>query len=74
MDVAGFLAAHPVTAAVEPALRWAMMVALAATLHRFSRQPAPPGLPTIRRWQHHGAEDLLGFVRRHDLGSERPVW
>jgi phosphotransferase family enzyme len=74
MDVAAFLASHPVTAAVEPGLRWGMMLALAATLHRFSRQPAPPGLPTLRGWQHRGAEDLLAFVRAADLGSSRPSW
>lgn len=73
MDVAAFLAAHPVTAAVEPALRWGMMVALAGALHRRSRLPAPPGLPTLRPWQHRCAEDLLAFVRAADLGSARPI-
>jgi hypothetical protein len=74
MDVVGFLASHPVTAAVEPRLRWGMMVALAAALHRLSRQPDPPGLPTIRAWQHRCAEDLLSFVRSADLGSDHEVW
>ncbi len=74
MDVAGFLASHPVTAAVEPALRWAMMTGLAVTPHRLSRQPDPPGLPTLRRWQARCADDLLGFVRAVDLGSGHRVW
>jgi Ser/Thr protein kinase RdoA (MazF antagonist) len=74
MDVAAFLGSHPVTAAVEPELRWGMMVALAAALHRMSLLPAPPGLPTIRSWQHAGAEDLLAFVRQQDLGSDHRVW
>ena len=74
MDVARFLASHPVTAAIEPALRWAMMVGMAASLHRLSQRPDPPGLPTIRSWQHRCAEDLLGFVRSADLGSPHPLW
>jgi Ser/Thr protein kinase RdoA (MazF antagonist) len=74
MDLAGFLASHPVTAAVEPRLRWAMMTGLAVTLHRFSRQADPPGLPTIRRWQARCADDLLAFVRAVDLGSSHQVW
>jgi hypothetical protein len=74
MDVLDFLASHPVPAKVEPRLRWGMMVAMAAALHRLSRQPDPPGLPTIRAWQHGCAEDLVAFVRSVDLGSELQVW
>ena len=75
VDVAGLLASHPVTAAVAPVLRWAMMTALAVTLHRMGcRQPDPPGLPTIRAWQRRCADDLLGFVRSVDLGSGHGVW
>jgi Phosphotransferase enzyme family len=74
MDVPEFLASHPVTAAIDPRLRWGMMMALAAALHRLSRSPDPPGLPTIRGWQHRCAEDLLSFVRSADLGSDHEVW
>lgn len=74
LDVVDLLTSHPVTAAVEPALRWAMMTGLAVTLHRMGRTPDPPGLPTIRRWQRQCAVDLLGFVRSVDLGSGPPVW
>lgn len=74
VDVPDLLASHPVTAAVEPALRWAMMTGLALTLHRLSQTADPPGLPTIRRWQHRCADDLLGFVRSVDLGSGHHVW
>ena len=74
MDVAGFLASHPVTATIEPALRWAMMIGMAGAMHRMSQQPDPPGLPTIRPWQHRCAEDLLGFVRSADLGSPHRLW
>jgi Ser/Thr protein kinase RdoA (MazF antagonist) len=74
MEVAAFLAAHPVTAAIEPALRWAMMTGLAVTLHRLGQQDDPPGLPTLRRWQRRCADDLLDFVRTADLGSGRRLW
>ena len=74
MDVAGFLGSHPLTAAIEPALRWAMMTGMAAALHRMSQRPDPPGLPTIRAWQHRCGEDLLGFVRSVDLGSSHRLW
>ncbi|GAA1432026.1 hypothetical protein GCM10009616_20490 [Microlunatus lacustris] len=74
VDVAGLLASHPVTAAVDPARRWAMMAGLALTLHRLSQGADPPGLPTIRGWQRRCAEDLLGFVRTVDLGSGRRLW
>ncbi|SDT05096.1 hypothetical protein SAMN04488543_2930 [Friedmanniella luteola] len=74
MDVVDFLASHPVTAAVDPVLRWAMMTGLAVTLHRLSRGGEPPGLPTIRGWQRRCADDLLGFVRAVDLGSGHRVW
>ena len=74
MDIAAFLASHPVTAGIDPALRWAMMTGLAVTLHRLSQQADPPGLPTIRGWQARCADDLLGFVRAVDLGSGHRVW
>jgi Ser/Thr protein kinase RdoA (MazF antagonist) len=74
MDVAAFLESHPVTMAVEPALRSGMMAAMAAALHRLSRRPDPPGLPTIRAWQHGCAEELLSFLRLADLGSDHQVW
>ena len=46
-----------------------VMASLAATLHRLSNQPDPPGLPTLRRFQDLTAEALLGFViRRHPDG------
>lgn len=62
LDVARFLATHPVTADLDPGLIRALMLALAAALHRLSRQSAQPGLPTIRGWQARCAEDLLGYV------------
>ena len=47
---------------------------LAATSHRFSRAPDPPGLPTIRAWQAQGADALLEFLEWADLGSDRASW
>lgn len=74
MDVRRFLAEHPTTAAIDPALHLDLLAALVATLHRFSRSPAPPGLPTIRSWQGRCAERLLGFVSSADLGGRSPLW
>lgn len=74
MDVRAFLAAHPTTAGTDPALYRGMMVALAATLHRFALAPAPVGLPTIRQWQRRCADALLGFVEQTDLGRDRALW
>lgn len=74
MEVAAFLASHPLTAAVDPVLRWAMMSGLAAALHRLSRRPVPPGLPTIRGWQRRCADELLAFVRAHDQSPHHQVW
>ena len=62
LGVARFLATHPTTAGLDPALLRALMLALAAALHRLSRRPAQSGLPTIRRWQERCAENLLGYV------------
>jgi Ser/Thr protein kinase RdoA (MazF antagonist) len=74
MDVAGFLASHPVTAAIDPALRWAMMIGMAAAMRRLSLRPDPPGLPTIRAWQRRCGEDLLAYLRSVDLGSPHRIW
>lgn len=74
VDVAGLLASHPVTAAVDPALHRAVMAGLAVSLHRAGQGEDPPGLPTIRGWQRRCGEDLLDFVRGTDLGSPHRVW
>lgn len=74
MDVAAFLAAHPTTAGTDPGLRRGMILSLAATLHRLSREPAPAGLPTIRAWQGRCADTLLGYVQQSDLGRSHALW
>lgn len=74
MDVLGFLAGHPATAGTDPALHLQLFAALAATLHRLSRSPAQPGLPTIRAWQDRCAERLLEFLTAADLGPYAGLW
>ncbi len=61
MDVARFLRTHPTTAALDHHLIRSLMLALAGALHRLSRRPAQPGLPTIRDWQARCGEDLLRY-------------
>jgi Ser/Thr protein kinase RdoA (MazF antagonist) len=66
LDVARFVDEHRAFAGVDPSLVYAAVSALAAALHRFSLEPGPPGLPTLRSWQRGVAERLLTFtVRRH---------
>lgn len=75
MDVRGFLRRHPSTAETSPLLHRDLLVSLAATLHRLSRSPAQPGLPTIRGWQSLCADRLLDFVvDSGDLGADDGVW
>lgn len=64
IDIAAFAAGHPAFDGVEPALIAGVMAALAATLHWLSQQPPPPGLPTLRGFQHAQSEALLRYVAR----------
>ena len=64
IDVRSLLTSHRAFAGVDQWVVWATTATLAATLHWFSRQPPPPGLPTIRRFQDVTAEALLRFVVR----------
>lgn len=64
VDVPALLRTHPVLTVADEAVQWGVIAGLAATLHRFAQADAPPGLPTIRRWQDQTADDLLAFVRR----------
>jgi aminoglycoside phosphotransferase (APT) family kinase protein len=57
-------AAHPVAAGADP---WAVTTALAAVagfLAEGSRLPPPPGLPTLRAFQHGQAVAALEWLRR----------
>jgi thiamine kinase-like enzyme len=64
IDVARLIEQHPVFTGADPDTVLAVLASLAATLHRFSRRPSTPGLPTIRGWQGRTAEALLRYVRR----------
>jgi hypothetical protein len=73
IDIERLLLTHKAFAGVDEWTVWATLVTLAATLHWFSRQPPPPGLPTIREFQHAQAEALLRHVvRRHPNRLGRP--
>jgi len=74
IDVDGLLATHKALAGVDDWTVSMTFATLAATLHWFSRQPPPPGLPTIRRFQHVQAEALLAHVvHRYPGGLPSPV-
>ncbi|HVX43605.1 MAG TPA: phosphotransferase [Mycobacteriales bacterium] len=55
---------HPVTAAVDPGHLDAVVAALAGFFAVNSLRPPPPGLPTLRRFQHDQAEVALAWLRQ----------
>ena len=64
VDIGDLVASHKVFAGVDERVVWATIATLAATLHWFSRQEPPPGLPTIRQFQHVQSEALLRYAIR----------
>jgi hypothetical protein len=67
-DPDDFLRRNEVTRDVPPAhLRSALATLLGIFTHR-ARQPAPPGLPTIRHWQAHCRDCVLRWV------DDGPLW
>ncbi len=64
IDIARFAVEHPALRDVPFELTWAGVLCLAGALHRFSLQPAPPGLPTIRPWQAQCADTMITWCRR----------
>lgn len=64
VDVRAVFASHPLFAGVRFEALWRLVVSLAGALHTFSRRPSPPGLPTIRPWQHNTAETILAWAAR----------
>lgn len=64
VDIVRLLSTHKAFAGVDEWTVGATIVTLAATLHWLSRQPPPPGLPTIRAFQHVQAEALLRHAAR----------
>jgi hypothetical protein len=57
------LAAHPVTRGADPQAVTAVVAALAGYFIRQSRQPGPPGLPTVRAFQAAQGKVALDWLR-----------
>jgi aminoglycoside phosphotransferase (APT) family kinase protein len=55
---------HPVAAGADPESVTAVLAALAGYFVRQSRQPPPPGLPTVRAFQAAQGETALAWLRR----------
>jgi Ser/Thr protein kinase RdoA (MazF antagonist) len=55
---------HPVARGVDPDAVTAMLAGLAGYLVRESRQPPPPGLPTLRTFQHSYSQPALAWLRQ----------
>jgi hypothetical protein len=64
IDVTEVIRQHPSLRGVKHQEIWALQLCLAGAMHAMSRQPDPPGLPTIRGWQARTGETLLGWCRR----------
>ena len=63
VDAEALLASSPVTAAADPADVTAVLAGLAGSFADLARQPAPPGLPTLRAFQQAHADALIPWVR-----------
>ena len=63
VDAEALLASSPVTAAADPADISAVLAGLAGSFADLARQPAPPGLPTLRAFQQAHADALIPWVR-----------
>jgi hypothetical protein len=63
VDTEALLASSPVTAAADPADISAVLAGLAGSFADLARQPAPPGLPTLRAFQQAHADALIPWVR-----------
>ena len=63
VDAEELLASSPVTADADPADITAVLAGLAGSFTDLARQPAPPGLPTLRAFQQAHADALIPWVR-----------
>jgi len=63
-DVEALMSASPVLRAADPELVTAFLAGLAAYFLDAARQPAPPGLPTVREFQLAQGEVVLGWLAR----------
>jgi hypothetical protein len=65
---------HPVAHGVDPDAVTTVLAGLAGYLVRESRQPPPPGLPTLRAFQHSYSRPALAWLRqRTRLALTRPT-
>lgn len=67
-DVDRILAEHPLTRDVDPEQVTQLVLAAAALFEAKFREPAPPGLPTIRAFQRAYARSTTAWLRRR-LGA-----
>lgn len=56
--------AHPVTQAADPDAVTAVLAAVAGYCVRQSRQAPPPGMPTVRQFQHAVGQSALDWLRQ----------
>lgn len=63
-DVEALITTSPVFRSADPELVTAFLAGLAAYVLDVARQPAPPGLPTVRAFQLAQGEVILGWLAR----------
>lgn len=63
-DVDRIVAGHPLTRDVDPGEVTQVVLAVAGMFEYKCRQPAPPGLPTLRAFQRAYARTATGWLRR----------
>ena len=68
------VADSPVVAAADPAAVTDLLVALTGTWAQEMRRRPPPGMPTVRDFQHRFHDAALAWARRRvDAGLARPL-
>jgi hypothetical protein len=72
VDVGAVIRRHPSTRSAGFEAVWRLVLGLAGAMHGMSRQPSPPGLPTIRAWQATTAETLLSWCHRESPDDQQP--
>ncbi len=68
-DPEQIFAAHPVSRGADPEAVTTVLAALTGYFVQHSRQPAPPGLPTLRRFQAAQGEIATAWLRRRLEGD-----
>lgn len=70
-DVERIIADHPLTRSVDPTQLTQAILAAGGMFEQRCRQPAPPGLPTLRSFQRAYARTSTGWLRRRIEDAER---